>query len=137
MSHNEIAGRRVLVVEDEMLIAMTIEDVLVALGCQIVGPVATLDKALKVALEETFDAAILDVNIRGGETYPVAEVLLARGIPFALASGYGEWALPEALRGQPRLTKPFTTAQLEEQIMSLCNAAKSRAVTGDGRNAAG
>ena len=137
MSNNKIAGRRVLVVEDEMLIAMMVEDVLRALGCQIVGPVASVDQALKLALEETFDAALLDVTIRGGKVYPVANVLLARGIPFVFASGYGEWALPETLRDQPRLTKPFTDAQLEEQIISLCNAAKNRVDTDAGRSAAG
>jgi DNA-binding response OmpR family regulator len=137
MSGNEIAGCRVLVVEDELLIAMEIEDALQALGCQIVGPFAALDRALKVALEETFDAALLDVTIRGGKVYPVAEVLLARGIPFAFASGYGDWALPEILRDQPRLTKPFTASQLEEQIISLCNAAKNRGDADAGRSAAG
>jgi hypothetical protein len=52
--------------------------------------------------------AILDVTIRGGKVHPVAELLLARGIPFVFASGYGDWALPEALRDQPRLMKPFS-----------------------------
>jgi DNA-binding response OmpR family regulator len=126
MSGDEIAGCRVLVVEDEMLIAMTIEDVLQALGCEIVGPVATLEKALELARDETFDAAILDVTVRGGKIYPVAEVLLARAIPFVFASGYGDWALPGALRDQARLTKPFTAAELEVQIKLLCSAAKKR-----------
>jgi len=136
MSDNKIAGCRVLVVEDEMLIAMIIEDVLQTLCCQIVGPFAALDRALKVALEETFDAALLDVTIRGGKVYPVAEVLLARGIPFVFASGYGDWALPEILRDQPCLTKPFTAAQLEEQIVSLCAAAKNRGNAVAGRSTA-
>jgi two-component SAPR family response regulator len=126
MTNNKIAGCRVLIVEDEMLIAMTVEDVLQALGCEVVGPVATVEKALKLAQNDMFDAALLDITIRGGKVYPVAEALLARGIPFAFASGYGDWALPEALRDQPRLMKPFTDAQLEEQIISLCNAAKNR-----------
>jgi DNA-binding response OmpR family regulator len=119
MASDEIAARRVLVVEDEMLIAMIIEDALETMGCQIVGPVATLEKALKLAQEETLDAAILDVTIRGGKVYPVAEALRARDIPFVFASGYGDWALPEVLRDQPRLMKPFTTAQLQAQIELL------------------
>jgi len=119
MSDKEISGCRILVVEDEMLIALIIEDVLEAMGGEILGPVATLEKALKLAKEETFDAAILDVTIRGGKVYPVAELLLARGIPFMFASGYGDWALPEALRDKPRLMKPFTAAALEEQIRLL------------------
>jgi CheY-like chemotaxis protein len=81
MSGNRCTACRVLVVEDELVIAVTIEDVLRALGCEIVGPVATVEKALKLARDETFDVAILDVTIRGGKVYPVAELLLARGIP--------------------------------------------------------
>jgi DNA-binding response OmpR family regulator len=126
MSGNEIAGRRILVVEDEMLIAMIIEDAVQDSGGEIVGPVATLEKALKLAEEEEFDAAILDVTIRGGKVYPVAELLLARGIPFLFASGYGDWALPAELRDKPRLTKPFTAAALEEQIRLLYGQAQLR-----------
>jgi DNA-binding response OmpR family regulator len=85
----------------------------------IVGPVATLEKALKLAEEEEFDAAILDVTIRGGKVFPVAELLLRRGIPFVFASGYGDWALPEELRDKPRLTKPFTIGELEAQVRRL------------------
>lgn len=103
-----------------MLIAMMIEQALTKFGCEIVGPVSKLAKALQMAREETFDAAILDVNIRGGRVYPVAEVLNARGVPFLLASGYGDWALPEALRNQPRLTKPFTTDDVERGIRGIC-----------------
>ena len=120
------AGRRILVVEDEMLIAMTIEDALQESGGEIVGPVATLEAALKLAEEEKFDAAILDVTIRGGKVYPVAERLLARGIPFVLASGHEDWALPEALRDKPRLMKPFTAAALEEQLKLLYGEAETR-----------
>ena len=137
MSDMGLGACRVLVVEDEMLIAMTIEDVLQGLGCEIVGPVATIEKALKLAQGGAFDAAILDVTIRGGKVYPVAEQLLARGIPFVLASGYGDWALPEALRDQPRLTKPFTSADLERQIRLLCSAAKNRVDADAGRSATG
>jgi DNA-binding response OmpR family regulator len=125
MSGNEGAGCRVLVVEDDMLIAVAIEEVLHALNCQVVGPAASLEKALKLAQGESFDVAILDVTIRGGKVHPVAELLLARGIPFVFASGYGDWALPEALRDQPRLMKPFTVTELEEQIKLLCSAAKA------------
>jgi two-component SAPR family response regulator len=126
MSETGSAGCRILVVEDEMLIALMIEDVVKDSEGEIVGPVATLEKALKLAGEEEFDAAILDVTIRGGKVYPVAELLLKRGIPFVFASGYGDWALPEELRGNPRLTKPFTAAALDEQLRSLYDEAESR-----------
>ena len=113
------AGLRVLVVEDDMLIAVYIEEVLQGLGCIVVGPVSKLDAAMRMADDEALDAAILDINIRGGHVFPVAERLRSRGILFVLASGYGDWALPEAFRNQPRLTKPFTEQELEAQVVSL------------------
>lgn len=119
-------GCRVLVVEDETMIAVFIEDVLTALGCEVVGPTGKLETALQLASEEGLDAAILDVTIRGGRVYPVAERLLERAIPFVLASGYDDWALPESLRDQPRLAKPFTTAELEDHIRSLRGEAARR-----------
>lgn len=117
-----LTGRRILVVEDDMLIAVLIEETLQELGCTVVGPVGKLDAALRLAASEALDAAILDVNIRGGHVYPVAEPLRTRGIPFALASGYDDWALPAAFRDQPRLTKPFTRGELERQVRLLCSA---------------
>lgn len=119
-----LEGRRILVVEDEMLIALMIEETLQGLGCVVVGPVGKLDAAQRLAGAEALDAAVLDVTIRGGHVYPVAERLLARGIPFVLASGYGEWALPEHLRGRPRLTKPFTPRELGEQARALCGGGR-------------
>jgi two-component SAPR family response regulator len=115
----DVAGCRVLVVEDETLIAVLIEETLEAMECKIVGPAAKLETALQLALDGGFDIAILDVTLRGGKVYPVAEQLLARGIPFVLASGYGDWALPDALQDQRRLMKPFTPAMLEQEVRLL------------------
>ncbi len=115
-----LAGRRILVVEDETLIAIDIENILKSAGYEVVGPVAKLEMALQIARIETFDAAILDVNIRGGRVFPVAEVLLARGVPFVLASGYGTWALPETLQGQARLIKPFRSEDVLEAVRAIC-----------------
>ena len=117
-----LADRRILVVEDDMMIAVLIEQVLQDLGCIVVGPAGRLDAALRLAGSEALDAAILDVNIRGELVYPVAEQLRTRGIPFVLASGYGDWALPPAFRSQPRLTKPFTYDDIEAQMRLLCSA---------------
>jgi DNA-binding response OmpR family regulator len=119
MTKDDVAGCRVLVVEDETLIAVLIEDILGGMQCEVVGPTGKLETALRLARDEAFDLAILDVTIRGGKVYPVAEQLLARGIPFLLASGYGDWALPCSMRDQRRLTKPFTAAALEEEIRLL------------------
>jgi len=118
--HEDTDGRRILVVEDDMLIAMSIEEVLLELGCIVLGPVARLDQAMQLATNEVFDAAILDVTIRGGQTFPVAERLDERGIPFVLASGYGDWALPKSLQGRERLTKPFTANELKIRMQALC-----------------
>ena len=120
------AGCRILVVEDETFIAMLIEDVLKAIGCEVIGPTGKLETALQLASDGALDAAILDVSIRGGKIYPVADHLLAHDIPFILSSGYNDRALPENLRNKPRLIKPFTTAQLEEKIMYLCGEIAKR-----------
>ena len=122
MTSADLAGCRILVVEDEMLIAVMIEETLQDLGCVVVGPVAKLDAALRLARDEALDGAILDVTIRGGQVYPVTEHLLARGIPFVLASGYGDWALPDTLQDQARLTKPFTIDELKSHVRLLCPA---------------
>lgn len=118
-----LAGRRVLVVEDEMVIVLMIEDILQELGCIVVGSVGKLDAAIRLATDEVLDVAVLDVNIRGGHIYPVAEQLRARGIPFVLASGYGDWALDETLRDYPRLNKPFTMKELEKQVKAALQQA--------------
>lgn len=116
-----LAGRRILVVEDEAVIAMMIERCLLDLGCIVVGPVGKLTAALALAEKEDIDIAVLDVTIRGGNIYPVAKILQARGIPFVLASGYADWALPEGLQDQERLVKPFSMAELEQRLSSLCS----------------
>lgn len=106
------AGLRVLVVEDQMIIAMEIEDVLGALGCVIAGPVGKLAAALQMAQEGAFDAAILDVNLDGEMVFPVAAMLLERRIPFAFASGYGKSSLPPEWHDTPHLGKPLRSEEL-------------------------
>ena len=113
---NRLQSRRILVVEDETLLAVTIEEILQDLGCVVVGPVGRLDAALRSATNDSLDAAVLDISIRGGMVFPVAEKLLARGIPFVFASGYGEWALPERFADRLRVAKPFTVRELEAAV---------------------
>ena len=112
-------GRRVLVVEDELIIAELIEEILLDLGAEVLGPVARLDAALQLATQEPIDAAVLDVNIRGGSSYGVADILTQRGIPFVLCSGYGDWALQERYRDRPRLTKPYSMQCLVAEVLQL------------------
>jgi len=106
----------ILIVEDETMIAMLIEFAVGDMGYEVVGPASKLEVACKLARDETFRAAILDVNIRGGDTYPVAMILRERGIPFVLATGYGGWAMPDAFKGHPLLQKPFTAAEVAQAI---------------------
>ena len=95
---------RVFVVEDEPLIAMVVEDSIELLGYEVIGPFAQHDEALAIATAGGFDCAILDVNIRGGNSYDVADVLLSRGCPFVMATGYSDWSIPPHLIGAKRLT---------------------------------
>ena len=111
---------RVLVVEDEPLIGMDIEDAVEGLGHEVVGPVAELGEALDLATIAAVGCAILDINIRGGHSYPVADMLLKRGVPVLLLSSYGEQTLPKLLHEEARLPKPFTGVQLDKEIRDLC-----------------
>ena len=108
------AGKRILVVEDEMIVAMLIEDILMDGGATVVGPAARVNKALDLLGTEAVDAALLDVNLAGENTMPVAEELRRRGIPFAFATGYGAAGLPDGFAGQPLLQKPFQERDLQE-----------------------
>ena len=110
-----VAGKRILVVEDEMVVAMLIEDILTDAGATVVGPAARVARALDLLGEEAVvDAALLDVNLAGEMTTPVAEELRRRGIPFAFATGYGAAGVPEGFAGQPLLQKPFQERDLQE-----------------------
>jgi DNA-binding response OmpR family regulator len=101
---------RVLLVEDEFFVAALIEDDLRAAGHEIVGPYKELAKAIEATRSERFDVAVLDVNLNGAPVYPLADELLARGIPFVFLSGYVE--LPERFKATPRIGKPHNPAAL-------------------------
>lgn len=111
---------RILVVEDELFIALQIGEILQELGCIVVGPAGRLSVALRLATEEALDAAILDLDIRGQRVDPVAERLVARRIPFVISSGLDAAALPDPFRDQPRLPKPFRRQELVEAVASVC-----------------
>jgi CheY-like chemotaxis protein len=108
-----LLGRRVLVVEDEMMIAMLVEDMLAELGCVAVGPAHALDVALDLARTELdLDAALLDVNLGGQPVYEVADALRAKGVPAIFSTGYGDAGLREIDRGALVLQKPFRAGDL-------------------------
>jgi DNA-binding response OmpR family regulator len=112
-------GRRILVVEDEELIAMLIEETLIDQGCMVIGPAATLAAALALARDEAIDAAVLDVNLAGARTDAVADLLATRGIPFLFATGYGDRATSSAHAKAPVIGKPFTLDALVLAIERL------------------
>jgi CheY-like chemotaxis protein len=112
----ELAGRTVFLVEDESLIIMMIEDALADLGCEVVGVASRFDDAITKARTLAFEIAILDVNLNGLRTFPIAETLAARGIPFVFATGYGATSVPEPLKSAPVLQKPFALNDLAQAL---------------------
>jgi CheY-like chemotaxis protein len=113
------AKRRVLVVEDEMLIGMLLEDMLTDMGHEVAAVVPRLKDALAAVNRESFDLAVLDVHLHGESAFPVADALIAKGVPFIFATGYGERGLPESYRGRPVLQKPFARDDLERLLKTL------------------
>jgi CheY-like chemotaxis protein len=117
-SKASLAGLRVLVVEDEALVSMLLEDMLSDLGCLIVGPSMRLADALALVADDSqaIDVAVLDVNLGGERSFPVAAALDAKNRPFVLSTGYDEGGIDERWRGRPVLRKPFLPHQLERAL---------------------
>ncbi|TNC49433.1 response regulator [Rubellimicrobium rubrum] len=117
-----LVGLRVLVVEDEMLIAMTIEDMLEDLGCSVLGHASSVEDALERVNRERPDAVTLDGNLAGQMSSPVAERLADLGIPYVVITGYIESTLADPILSKaPRLSKPFTSASLAHAAaLHLC-----------------
>jgi CheY-like chemotaxis protein len=107
-----LSGRRVLVVEDEMLVLIMIEDMLADLGCKSVTSAATVGKALALIDAQAFDAAMLDMNLNGSDSHPVAEALTARGVPFVYSTGNTGHGSIDGYSGRPVLKKPFKYEEL-------------------------
>ena len=118
MTDSPLAGLRILVVEDETLVAMLLEDMLGDLGCEVVATASRVPQAVEIARDvaQVFDVAILDVNVAGETITPVAQALSDRATPFVFATGYGESGVPEAFRGRPTLQKPFGMADVEARL---------------------
>lgn len=124
MHGNEpFSGRRVLVVEDEVMIAMMVEDMLADLGCEVVGPAHTLAAALELARGDArIDAALLDVNLGGQPAFPIADALRARDVPIIFCTGYGQTGLRDVDRGGPVLQKPYRAADLRSALRQALGA---------------
>lgn len=115
----KLAGLRVLVVEDEMMVSMLIEDMLTDLGCKVVGPASRLDEAIELAKTSELDCAVLDVNLGGQPIFPLADLLREHGRPFAFATGYGDAGLRDVDKGTPVLQKPFREGDLARVLGEL------------------
>ena len=107
---------RVLVVEDEAMIAMLVEDMVHDFGSEVVGPVARLDQAISLARSAALDAAILDIKVGGSVVFPVADIRGERGIPVFFATGYAAAGLPARFRDSPVLPKPFSDQSLRAAL---------------------
>jgi CheY-like chemotaxis protein len=110
---------RVLVVEDESLIAMLVEDGLETLGYEVVGPVGTVDAALRIVEQTPFDLALLDINLGGKQSFPIADALESRGIPYVFLTGYDRSSLPLAFQHRFGLQKPFRMSALQQALEKL------------------
>ena len=119
-------SRRVLIVEDEPLVAMHLEDLLIALGHAVVGLATRIDKALILARDGDIDFAILDVNVAGIQSFSVAGILRERGIPFIFATGYGVEGLIDGYRDELALRKPYQEVDLESIIEQALGLSPSR-----------
>lgn len=116
---SELHGKRVLIVEDEAIVAMLIEDFLEDLGCTIIGPIAEVGPAIEAIRQEHIDCAVLDVNLAGAKSYPIADALKERALPFIFTTGYGEAGLESAYQGHPVLQKPFTVRTFARALSDL------------------
>jgi CheY-like chemotaxis protein len=113
---DELAGLRVIVIEDESMISMLLQDMLEEAGCNVVGTASRLHEAVEKAKSLSFDLAVLDVNLNGERSFPVAELLSERGVGFIFVTGYGATSLPPSFKAVPVLQKPFLQADLERAL---------------------
>lgn len=116
-----LLGKRILLVEDEFLVADLAEGILQDLGAEVIGPAYTLSRGLDVARSAEVDAAVLDVNLNGERSDAIAEVLAARGIPHMFVTGYGQAGLSDA--GAKVLDKPYEAKRLERALIELLGSA--------------
>lgn len=120
-----LAGRRVLIVEDEYLVADDVAAALRAAGAAVVGPFGSLRAAERALTDERFDCAVLDVNLRGEHSAPIARSLDAAGVPTLLVTGYSRDALPEALQAAPRLEKPMAVREVPAALAYLLRGTRT------------
>lgn len=116
VSASPLAGRHILIVEDEMILALDLEEMMKEFGCT-AAVVSRIGKAVPLIAAQTFDAAILDLNLAGEPSFPVADELIRRGIPFVFATGYGPDGVLPAYRSHPVLAKPYSRRDVEAALL--------------------
>lgn len=114
-----LAGQRILIVEDEVILAWALQDMLASYGCVVVGPAAGVAEALDLIGRETIDAAVLDVNLNREKCYPVADALVRRGLPFVFSTAYSADSIEEGYRHHPSVQKPHSAPELAEALADL------------------
>jgi CheY-like chemotaxis protein len=119
------ARRRVLIVEDELLIGDLLEGMVADLGHEVVAVVPRVEDALALIERGGLDFAIVDIRLHNDSALPVADALAAKGVPFVFATGLGESGMPPSHRGRPILQKPFTKLDLERELNALGESRKS------------
>lgn len=117
-----LSGKHVLIVEDEMIVALDLSDVVERLGCTYVLS-GRVGKAVELVASQRFDLAILDLNLAGEAVYPVADELRKRETPFVIASGYGADGIEAAYRDGPLLGKPYSSREVEAALLRALGAA--------------
>ena len=129
MNKHLLSNKKVLVVEDEMLVAMLIEDMLGELGCTAITVVADIESALNCIEFDVFDLVTLDLNLNGTRSFPVADCLMERRIPFAFSTGYAAGVVGAGYGSSPILAKPYLPSQLEAVIADLLSRVDPAPVT--------
>ena len=117
-----LKGSTALVLEDEPIIAFTLEDILLEMGCATVHVASHLSEAERLLLSEATDFAVLDVNIHGQRSYPVADILSQSGVRFIFATGYGELEHPPRYSATTTVTKPYSLNDLENAIQAIVSS---------------
>jgi CheY-like chemotaxis protein len=118
----KLMGVRVLIVEDEIIVALFLEDLLTEFGYEVAGVAAQLDDAMARAPD--YDVAVLDVHLNGRNVFDFADILAARGTPFVFATGYGERGIPERHRARPVLQKPFQPGDLKRALEQVTGSSQ-------------
>lgn len=123
-----LSGLRILLVEDDFLIAEDLARALAAMGATVVGPFATVGEGVDVTLREDLDGAVLDVGLAGRAAYPIADNLRARNLPFLFVTGHDASVLAERYRTVPQLRKPFRPDKLRRLASAVFGSKDRRQV---------